>query len=215
MKKTIILIVFLIAFISGNSQNLMHVAFDTNGPMGECLFPQDESGNIVFTGIVETDFSADTIMGLAKEFLYSLSKKYKAKTSNELEGITKVACDIELNVAKGYISVGNIGSWEKSTSTVKFSMILEIRNKKYRYTLNNFITDRYRIPGEGKDQGPSNMIHWQRLNSLTKEMNDARKKEQEHFQELIDYEKALYQAEYNAVQDVILGLKSFTRIDDF
>jgi hypothetical protein len=214
MKKVFISFAFLIAFMSGKSQNLMHVAFDTNGPMGECLFPQDELGNIVFTGIVETDFSADTIMGLAKEFLYSISKKYKAKTSNELEGITKIACDIELNVAKGYLSVGNIGRWEKSASTIKFCMMLDIRNKKYRYTLNNFTTDRYRIPGEGKDQGPSNMIHWQRVNSLTKEMNKARKKEQEHFQELIDYENSLYQAEYNAVQDVIRGLKTLTIIED-
>ena len=212
MKKLIFLFVVLMT-TSIHAQNLMNVAFDTNGPMGECLFPQNADGEIVFSGVIESKYPADTIMGLAKEFLYSISKKYKANTSNILEGVTKMACDIELKVGKKYISVGvwnssNIGTWEKAASTVKFSIMLEIRNHKYRYTLSNFITDRYRIPGEGKDQGPSNMIHWQRVNSLQKERKNRH---------LIEFEDVLYQAEYNAVQDVIHGLETFANeiLDDF
>lgn len=213
MKKQLLLLVMTLLPMVAMAQNLMNVAFDTNGPMGECLFPQNADGEIVFSGVVESNYPADTIMGLAKEFLYSISKKYKANTSNMLEGVTKMACDIELKVGKKYISVGawnssNIGTWEKAASTVQFSIMLEIRNHKYRYTLSNFITDRYRIPGEGKDQGPSNMIHWQRVNSLQKE------KKNRH---LIEFENVLYQAEYNAVQDVLKGLETFANeiVDDF
>lgn len=213
MKKQLLLLVMTLLPMVATAQNLMNVAFDTNGPMGECLFPQNADGEIVFSGVVESKYPADTIMGLAKEFLYSISKKYKANTSNMLEGVTKMACDLELKVGKKYISVGvmtpgNIGTWEKAASTVKFSIMLEIRNHKYRYTLSNFITDRYRIPGEGKDQGPSNMIHWQRVNSLQKE------KKNRH---LIEFENVLYQAEYNAVQDVLKGLQTFANeiVDDF
>lgn len=213
MKKLLTLLVILVTS-NVNAQNLMNYAFDTNGPVGECLFPDE------YRKVVNTNLSADTIMGLAKEFLYSISKKYKGNTSNELEGITKLACDIELKIGKKYITVGvwnpgDVGTWEKAASTITFSLMLEIRDKKYRYTLSNFVTDRYRIPGEGKDQGPSNMIHWQRVNSLTKEMPKRGSKRTE-YENMINFEKALYQGEYNAVQDVIKGLENFTTIvDDF
>ena len=218
--RIITIFVFLLCVYSVKAQNLEHVAFDTNGAMGECLFPQDENGNIKFVGVVNCKMSPDTIMGLAKEFIYDLTKKYKAKTSNVLEGITKVACDMELKIGKNYISVSvwgaNIGTWERAASTIKFNLVIDIRDGKYRYTLSDFYTDRRRIPGEAKDQGPSNMIHWQRVNSLTKEMEKAKAKSKSQYQEQIDFENAMYKAEYAAVQDVITGLKTFTVIkDDF
>ena len=64
-----------------------------------------------------------------------------------------------------------------------------------------------------KNDGPSNMIHWQRINSLTKEMPSKGSKREEQLK-LIEDEKATYQAEYNAVQDVIKGVKSFTNINE-
>ena len=203
------------------TQNLMNVAFDTNGPMGKCLFPQNESGNIIYSGIVESEFSADRIADLAKEFVNSIPKMYRADISEKLEGTTKVGCEVELKIGKRSFSVGifgddNIGTWEKPASTVKFNLMIEIRNKKYRYSLYTFTTDRYRIPGEGKDKGPSNMIHWQRVNSLQKEMDDSRKSKKPEFQEMIDYENKLYQEEYDAVQNLLRGVTSFAKIgDDF
>ena len=218
MKKLFIAIIAMLLPMLASTQNLNHVAFDTNGPMGECLFPQDENGEIVFTGIVETPYSSDTIMGLAKEFIYDITKKYDAKTKNNLEGITKVACDMELKVGKNYLSLNiggiDVGTWERAASTIRFNLMIEIRNHKYRYTLSNFYTERRRIPGAAKEQGPSNMIHWQRVNSLTKEMESARSKDKQEKQDLIDFEKHQYQAELNAVNDVINGLKKMAIIED-
>lgn len=215
MKKILAILALSLVTSYVNAQNLMNYAFDTNGPVGECLFPEE------YRTTVNTNVSADTIMGLAKEFLYTFSKKYKANVSNEFEGITKLACDIELKVGKKYISVGvaglgwsaGVGTWEKAASTISFNLMIEIKDKKYRYTLSNFITDRYRIPGEGKDQGPSNMIHWQRVNSLTKEMPKRGKKRTE-YENMINLEKALYQGEYAAVQDVLKGLENLTVPED-
>lgn len=65
-----------------------------------------------------------------------------------------------------------------------------------------------------KKVGPSNMIHWQRVNSLTKELISARKSEKQEKQDQLELEKAQYQAEFNAVNDVINGLKTFTIISD-
>lgn len=58
------------------------------------------------------------------------------------------------------------------------------------------------------------MIHWQRVNSLIHERDDAKKSEKERFQEMIDFEDQLYHAEYNAIQDVIDGLKKIAVIED-
>ena len=215
------IIIFVCTFTTIQAQNLMNVAFNTNGPIGECLFPQDSLGNITMSGVIECEYSADTIMGLAKEYLYDISKKYDAKVSKTMEGVTKVACDVELKVGERYISVGvwgegNIGTWKKAASTVKFNLTIDIRKGKYRYTLSKFNTDRFRIPGEGKDQGPSNLIHWQRVNSLKKEMQKAKKKDITKYDYMISTEETLYKAEYQAVQDFEEGLKSFAIIkDDF
>ena len=80
--------------------NQMNVAFDTNGPMGKCLFPQNDSGNIIYSGIIESDLSADKIAELAKEFVHSIPKIYLADISDELDGTTKVGCEVELKVGK-------------------------------------------------------------------------------------------------------------------
>lgn len=220
MKKFfyICLIGILFSFNS-YSQNLNWVAFDTNGPMGECLFPQNEDGEIIYTKIITSTLSVDTIFGLAKEFIYDIGKKYKADCTVELVGISKVACKVKLPIGKEYFSVGvwssdNIGTWERAHSEISFDLVIDIRPGKYRYLLNNFYTQRRRIPGEGKDDGPSNLIHWQRVNSLTKEMPNKGKKRFE-YKQMIDDENATYEAEYNAVQKVIEGIESFATIDDF
>ena len=57
------------------------------------------------------------------------------------------------------------------------------------------------------------MIHWQRVNSLTKEMPKRGKKRAE-YENMINYENVLYQAEYDAVQDVIKGLENLTILED-
>ena len=59
MKKLLLFVINLCvaSLIEVDAQNLMHVAFDTNGPIGECLFPQDSIGEIVFSDIVECGYS--------------------------------------------------------------------------------------------------------------------------------------------------------------
>ena len=218
MKKSILLFLLFFIMISAGAQNLNWRAFDTNGPMGDCLFPQNDKGEIVFSEVISCDMSAEMILGLAKEFIYDIEKRFKADCDIELEGVTKLACHIEMPVGKEYFSFGvfssdNIATFERAHSEISFDMVIEIRKGQYRYTLNNFFTQRRRIPGEGKDDGPSNMIHWQRVNSLTKEMPKKGKRRDEQLR-MIEDEKATYQAEYNAVQDVVNGVRSFTEIDE-
>ena len=214
MRK-ILLIALMCVSLGVNAQNINYRAFDTNGPLGECLFPQDENGNIAFSEIIPCTYSADTIMGLAKEYMYDIGKRYNADCKIELNGLTKIACKVKLPIGKEYFPLGSIYTFERSHSEISFDMVIEVKEGKYRYTLDNFFTQRRRIPGEGKSDGQSNIIHWQRVNSLKKEMPKKGSKRDEYLR-MIEDEKATYQAEYNAIQNVLSGLREFTVIkDDF
>ena len=216
MKRFISTTLAFILAATLSAQNISNTAFDTNGPVGELLFNQNEEGEIVYFGIIETKFSADTVLGLAREYLYTIEKKYKAEVSDRFEGITKVACDVELPVGTKFVSAPYAGTWAKAASTVSFNLVIDIRPGKYRYTLSNFTTDRWRIPGDGKDNGQSNLIHWQRVNSLQKDLERARKKDIAELEGMIEKEKVSYQEEYDAVMTFIEGLKTFAQItDDF
>lgn len=215
MKRIPAIVIASLLSLTLSAQNISNTAFDTNGPVGELLFEQNEDGEIVYSGVVETTFPADTVLGLAREYLYTIEKKYKAKVSNRFEGITKVACDVELPVGVKFVDAPFVGTFEKAASTVSFNLVIDIRPGKYRYTLTDFETDRWRIPGEGKDKGQSNLIHWQRVNSLQKEYEKASKKNKPGYPPMIEAENAAYKSEYQAVMDFIEGLKTFGIISDF
>ncbi len=38
-----------------SAQNSINRAYDTNGPVGECLFPENENGDLEMSGVVECD----------------------------------------------------------------------------------------------------------------------------------------------------------------
>lgn len=214
MKKLIIIFLSVIFPMISSAQDFSNTAWNTNGPVGENLFNENENGEIIYTGIVDTPYPADTVLGLAREYLYLIEKKYNVKVSDRFEGVTKVACDVELPVGTRVVSAGFVGAWTKAAATVHFNVVIDIRPGKYRYTLSNFVTDRWRIPGEGKDKGQSNTIHWQRINSLQKELDNARKKDKDEFVRMIEKEKASYEAEYKSVMNFIKGLESFAIISD-
>ena len=214
MKRFIVAVVILLSFVAVSAQNIAHTAFETNGPMGECLFKENSKGEIIYQGIVEVPFSSDTILGLAREYLYTIEKQFNASISNRFEGITKVACDVELPVGVKYIDAGFAGTWAKAAATVNFNLVIDIRPGKYRYTLSHFETDRWRIPGDGKDKGQSNVIHWQRVNSLMMEKARARSKDIPEITQMIKKEKLSYASEHKAVMDFIDGLRTFCVISD-
>lgn len=71
MKKYSLLLfaaVFL-QFAQISAQNLLHYAVSTNGQKGECLFPEDEAGNVVFSSIIDVPCSADSIMLIADDYI--------------------------------------------------------------------------------------------------------------------------------------------------
>lgn len=185
------------------SRNLKHVAFDTNGEVGECLFPENEDGEIIFSEIINCKYGADTIFGYANEWIYDMKHKYNLDINDRLDGITKIAFEVEMPIGKDIVDIDDLVIFERHKSQVTFRCVIEIKDNKYRYTLCDFYTNRRNIRGDGKSEGPSNLLHWQRVNSLTKEKAK---------QEQIDSEIEMYKAEYNGVCAFIEGLRNFTNI---
>ena len=106
----------------------------------------------------------------------------------------------------------------RNASEVDFICKLEFRNGRFRYTLNDFKTSRRTISGEAKNNGQSNEIHWQRVNSLKREYPDlpadtgnlSRRQRSKiyDYNEQLEFETALYHLEYGAVLDFINVLKN-------
>ena len=208
IKRRIAQVSFVLSILLSTSlmrgQRIEITALDTNGPMGETLFPQDSLGNITITGTIQVPYSADTISSLVQDYLYMVGKLNESKVEDIYKGLSIVGCDITLEVGKRLISIPYAGTFIRPMSKISFSVLVEVRDGKMRYTLNNFYTKRWRISGEGKDQGPSNTIHWQRVNSIKK---DAKGKEREN---MIAAEEAIYKMEYQAVMAIIEGFEHLT-----
>lgn len=136
---------------------------------------------------------------------------------------------IQLNVGKQAWGVEFWGTplfaLYRDASHVKFKCIIEARTGKYKYSLIDFETNRNTIRGEAKNDGQPNVIHWQRINSLTKERDayasthDISKRSVKEilfdFNSQIAYEACLYQAEYDATKRFEEGLKKLIFEDDF
>ena len=81
MKRLYFLLAVLFHFVLSPAQNLLHYAISPNGEKGECLFPEDETGNVVFSSIINIPFSADSIMLIVDDYIsaQNISDKFVAK----------------------------------------------------------------------------------------------------------------------------------------
>lgn len=230
MKKLLtILLAVVVHFGQVSSQNLLHYAVSTNGERGDCLFPEDETGNVVFSSVIDVPCSADSIMLIADDYISAQNVSDRCVVKNLSKTSRTSTYSIQLNIGKQLWGVEYFGSplftFKRDASHVKFKCIIEARNGKYKYSLIDFETNRNTISGEAKNDGQPNVIHWQRVNSLTKEKNDYASKNDPQkrkvkevlfdFNSQIAYEACLYQAEYDATKRFEEGLKNLNWSDDF
>lgn len=213
-----------IGFGQQYGQNLQFTAFDTNGPMGECLFPINEKGEdeikevILFPGK-----TAEEISEQVQKWVYEITDRYHLRIDDKdrYMGTDLVAFRGNVKLGLSVLSIDNafahIGDIARYASEIKFCCRVEIKNEKCRCIFNNFWTDRRTIRGEGKSNGPENRLHWQRVNSLTKERDaliggkvKLSKKTQEEvdaYNEQIRFEEETYRMEYNVFSNMLNDLK--------
>lgn len=215
------------------SQNRLFKATNSNGEMGTCLFPEVD-GKIIMSDVVnlKTSYtiSEDLIAQTIDDYILGLQINKDIEVSPIIKRSSRrLAYKIEIGIGTQTWGLELWGtplfSAEKNASTISFDCLIEVRDNKYRYTLDNFYTERNTLRGEARNDGESNVIHWQRVNSLNKEKenylesHNRNKRETEEtefdYNSQIFYEEALYAKEYDVTQQFINGLKSLSFDNDF
>lgn len=231
MKKVLLLIVTIaISYQVEYAQNMLHYALNSNGEKEWTLFPENANGEVVISSIVEAPFSADTILVAADSYITSLNAPGNCEVKTVTKSNIKNVYSVQLNVGKQLWAIEYFGSplfvINRDVSHVKFTCVIEARKGKYRYSLIDFETNRRTLPGEAKNDGQPNTIHWQRVNSILKlrkqyclSHNTSNRKAKEDvysYNEAIAEETYLYFDEFNTVKRFEEGLKNLTfAVDDF
>lgn len=229
MKRSLFfLLAFMLNIFTMNAQNLLHYAIGTNGEKGECLFPEDEAGNVFFSKIVEVSSSADSIMTAADDFIMSKNTSERCIIKKLSSSSRTNSYSIQVNIGKQTMGVEYWGSplftVVRDASRIFFKCIIEARKGKFKYTFFDFETNRNTLEGEAKNDGQPNVIHWQRVNSLSKERDkfvsshniESRSNKEKLFDynSQIAYEACLYQMEYDATMAFVNGLDNLKTDDD-
>ena len=231
MKKVLLLILTItISFQVEYAQNMLHYALNSNGEKEWTLFPENANGEVVISSIVETPFSADTILMAADSYITSLNAPGDCEVKTVTKSNIKNVYSVQLNVGKQLWAIELFGSplfvINRDVSHVKFTCVIEARKGKYKYSLIDFETNRRTLSGEAKNDGQPNVIHWQRVNSILKlrrqyclshkNPNRMAKQDIYSYNEAIAEETYLYFDEYNSVKRFEEGLKNLTfTVDDF
>ena len=173
---------------------------DTNGPMGECLFPTNSDGQIIFQGVIKVPCSKAELKEYAIRFFKELGKNPAINVKTiQTEYESRYDFDVILSsgkVGQEYYYV----KWHRDRSRIRCHVALEFKEGRYRYTVNPYETNRLNIRGEAKCDGTPNEIHWQRVNSL---------KKRKASQDLIKNEIEAYESEYNAVINFVNLLANY------
>lgn len=197
-------------------------AFDTNGKVGECLFPKDNK----MQEVVTVEMSKAQIIDWFKawEHLTSTVDPKRMKINHFESTESQITFDMQLYIGSTVVDIPWVGLVTKHYSEVKFKSLVEVKDNKYRITFFDFKTDRVTIPGEAKSNGPSNLIHWQRVNSLTMERNEViggkqklsekKQKKVDEYNKRIKMETDIYKLEWQTVVNVMNQLKSANKQED-
>ena len=232
MKKTITLITLFfltimpICAIDDIVFNMPIHHLELYGEEGENLFPKDENGFAVLTGIVECPGkSVEEIKTSVMRWFHEMvmTKRLDVDSDEKYETNNQLMFKGELKI--GHKEIGSAGlvgpfKWVVSETDIKFIAKIDIKEGKFRYTFFDIKADRYRLSGKPETEGVLNDLHWQRVNCLTEKLEKEQsydipsKKKIEEYQAQIKYEDYLYHAEYDAMTNMVERLKNCWKDED-
>ena len=183
---------------------------DTNGPMGDCLFPK---GKIIYQGIVEAPCSKEELKEYAIRFFKELGKDRTINVKT-IQTEYESRYDFDVILASGKTrqeGPGNYVKYYRDRSRIRCHVALEFKERRYRYTVNPYETNRLNLRGKAKCDGPPNELHWQRVNSLIKKRDRhfSWSRKYKVYQALINNEIDTYYSEYNVVMKFINLLANY------
>ena len=218
MKKIIFIFILCKSILICHAQVFFNTSFhsiDTNGPMGECWLPMNEENDVYFSDVIIcNDLSTEHIMSAIQNWLAFLQMDVNLEVENLYVGKNMLQFEGKLPVGKKYIGTPAVLTfvelnWETSISDVEFRCRIEVKDGKFRYTFKNFITERWRIRGAGEGSGPTNQIHWQRVNSLTKERERYSERSKRYAEKTkeIRMEWSAYEMESESINNMVDELR--------
>ena len=221
------IVVLFLTLVSGKAQNHSTVTFNMGGVSSRLLFQENSEGEIIYTGIIDIKAEAEQIRQTVKDYIMDQKATHDISVNIEVDNSKKIVAKIVYPINKSYWAVELFGSsvisGVRDASRVTFKCMVEFLNNKYRYTLNDFWTDNIRISGVAKDNGPTNIIYQQQLNSLQKEYkdyagkHDIRKRSVKEklydYKAVIDFEENQYTCIYESVMGFLGGLKNLKPFD--
>lgn len=228
MKRILFALLTLFVLQEGSSQNVLHYAQSTNGDRGECLFPEGENGRVYYSDIISFPHAADSIIMAVDNFMMKMNIKDGYTIESVSSSSSMKTYNVQLEVGKQNWGIEYFGSplfvLQRDASHVKFKCVIEAKPGRYKYTLFDFETNRNTLRGEAKNDGDPNIIHWQRVNSLTKErdqyiaghdgQNRKTKEKIYDYNAQIAYETSLYIAEYSSFRRIVDGLAKLAFFND-
>ena len=174
-------------------------ATDTNGPMGECLFPTNDEGKIIYQGVIVAPCSKAALKECAIRFFRELDKNPMINVKTiQTEYESRYDFDVILSSGKVRQEI-HYAKYYRDRSRIRCHVAIEFKEGRYRYTVNPYETNRLNLRGKAKCDGTPNEIHWQRVNSLNKRWDSH----------IIDYENETYKAEYEAVINLVKLLANY------
>jgi hypothetical protein len=153
----------------------------------DAQFPIDETGNFIFTEVVE-------IPGINKEALYSNGEAFmkQIKVLNSKKRNLQKNDDDFIISNKGSFYVYRVGSVKKAIDgAVEYDITLEVKDGKYRYTITNFLYNEYKKNRYGKSEPIKG-----KYMPLEMEVSSLNSKQWEKHREVV----------YEKTQDLILNL---------
>ncbi|MBO7458217.1 MAG: hypothetical protein J6T80_03055 [Paludibacteraceae bacterium] len=190
-------------------------SIDTNGPLGECILPMNEEDDVFFSDVIECKGSSiEKIMLAVQNWLAFQQMDANLEVKDKYAGQNLLQFKGKLPIGKKFIGTPAAATfvelnWETSISDVEFICRVEVKDEKFRYTFKNFETDRWMIRGDGEGSGPSNQIHWQRVNSLTNERDRYSPSSKRYTEKdnAIKMEWAAYQMEAEMINEMVNSLR--------
>ena len=198
--------------------------------MGECLFPMNNQGEIVFTDNVSMDgLSVSEINNSVRTYINKFILRNGVDKKESAESESNLIYKLTVPVGKQQVTLEYWGApvfaFARDASKVTFMLEINIKDGMFKYRLTDFWTSRRMIRGEGKNNGPSNLIHWQRVNSISKERDTYLKthnsEKRSTKEDLFDYDMSIkyeqnqYAKEYAVISEFVKGFNSVKKTNPF
>ena len=212
MKKRLFLFMFLVLSSLGLFAQVSIGHIDTNGPKGECLFPEDENGFAEFKEIIPYEISKSAISSYILAWMNGLKRTIILRDEIIRDDFISFHGGVDIDDDLPFFKTMTADStkyYSKADSELSFDCSIEIREGRFKYRFYNIESERSTIKGKNiLSVGPINDVVWNRVNGLKQLKASASKSHIAEYDQKINLELLLYKVEYQVIIDMVNSLQN-------